>query len=150
MLSLVLAPVTSTDSGSPPPSTARCSLEPGLARSTGFAPTWSPPCGAQAEAVHAHARPVQPAGLAQLVQQQLLEPFEHPRVSHSANRRQQVVTLPQPNSSTSSSVHGVEVRAMNRIPAMQARSDTVRGAPPRACEGGGGSSGLDALPQRVR
>ena len=29
---------------------------------------------------------------------------------------------------------------MNRIAAMQARSDTVRGAPPRAREGGGGSS----------
>jgi len=30
---------------------------------------------------------------------------------------------------------------MNRIAAMQARSGTVRGAPPRAWEGGGGSSG---------
>jgi hypothetical protein len=29
---------------------------------------------------------------------------------------------------------------MNTIAAMQARSDTVRGAPPRAWEGGGGSS----------
>ena len=37
-LSLVLAPVTSSASGRPPPSTARCSLDPGLARSTGFAP----------------------------------------------------------------------------------------------------------------
>jgi hypothetical protein len=33
------------------------------------------------------------------------------------------------------------VRAMKMIAAMQARSDTVRGAPPRAWEGGGGSSG---------
>src|SRR5829696_6202762 len=79
-LSLVLAPVTSTDSGSPLPSTARCSLDPALARSTGFAPTWSPPDRAQAEGVHAHPRPVQPAGLAQLVQQQLLQPLEHPGV----------------------------------------------------------------------
>jgi hypothetical protein len=30
---------------------------------------------------------------------------------------------------------------MKMIAAMQARSDTVRGAPPRAREGGGGSSG---------
>jgi hypothetical protein len=30
---------------------------------------------------------------------------------------------------------------MNRIAAMQARSGTVRGAPPRSREGGGGSSG---------
>jgi hypothetical protein len=30
---------------------------------------------------------------------------------------------------------------MNRIAAMQARSGTVRGAPPRAWEGGGGSRG---------
>jgi hypothetical protein len=30
---------------------------------------------------------------------------------------------------------------MNTIAAMQARSGTVRGAPPRAWEGGGGSSG---------
>jgi hypothetical protein len=41
-LSLVLASVTSSDSGSPPPSTARCSLHPRLARSTGFAPVRSP------------------------------------------------------------------------------------------------------------
>jgi hypothetical protein len=53
-----------------------------------------------------------------------------PASAHSANRRQQVVTLPQPNSRTGSSAHGVEVRAMNKIAAMQARSDTVRGAPP--------------------
>src|SRR6266536_2779317 len=61
-----------------------------------------------------------------------------PACAHSANRRQQVVTLPQPNSPTGSSAHGVEVRAMNTIAAMQARSGTVRGAPP---PGGGGSSG---------
>ena len=41
--SLVLAAVTSTDSGSPVASAARCSLGPRLARSTGFAPVWSPP-----------------------------------------------------------------------------------------------------------
>ena len=35
MLSLALAPLTSSDSGSPPRSTARCSLDPGLARSAG-------------------------------------------------------------------------------------------------------------------
>src|SRR5437773_7862162 len=77
-LSLVLAPVTSSDSGSPPPSTARCSLDPRLARSTGFAPHRSPPDRPQADRIHADPRPVQPAGLAQFVQQQLLEPLEHP------------------------------------------------------------------------
>src|SRR5215207_3006473 len=80
MLSLVLAPVTSSDSGSPPPSAARCSLDPGLARSTGFAPTWSPPDRPQAEGVDADPRPVEPANLAELVQQQLLQPLEHPGV----------------------------------------------------------------------
>jgi hypothetical protein len=49
----VLAAVTSSDSGSPQPSTARCSLDPGLARSTGFAPHRSPPDRAQAEGIHA-------------------------------------------------------------------------------------------------
>src|SRR5829696_7442370 len=77
-LSLVLAAVTSSDSGSPPPSTAKCSLDPPLARSTGFAPHRSPPDRAQAEGVHADPRPVQLTGLAELVQQQLLEPLEHP------------------------------------------------------------------------
>jgi hypothetical protein len=137
----VLAAVTSSDSGSPVPSAARWSLDPGLARSTGFAPARSPPNRAQAEGVHGDARPVQRSGCAELVQQQLLEPLEDPARAHSANRRQQVVTLPQPNSPTGSSAQGVEVRAMNRTAAMQARSETVRGAPPRAREGGGGNSG---------
>jgi hypothetical protein len=39
---------------------------------------------------------------------------------------------------------------MKMIAALQARSDTVRGAPPRAREGGGGSSGLDTLPMPGR
>src|SRR5512132_1634675 len=52
-LSLVLAPVTSSASGRPVPSTARCSLHPGLARSTGFAPHRSPPNSAEAEGIHA-------------------------------------------------------------------------------------------------
>src|SRR5215211_6465261 len=77
-LSLVLAAVTSSDSGSPPPSTARCSLDPRLARSTGFAPHRSPPDRPQADRIHADPRPVQLTGLAELVQQQLLEPLEHP------------------------------------------------------------------------
>ena len=77
-LSLVLAAVTSSDNGSPLPSTARCSLDPRLARSTGFAPVWSPPDRPQTERVDRHARPVQRAGVAELIQQQLLEPLEHP------------------------------------------------------------------------
>jgi hypothetical protein len=137
----VLAAVTSSDSGMPPPSLATCSLDPGLARSTGFAPVRPPPHRPQTEGVHADPGPVQQARRAELVQQDLLEPLEHPGVAHSANRRQQVVTLPQPNSPTGSSAHRVEVRHMNRTAAMQARSETVRGAPPRAWDGGGGSRG---------
>jgi hypothetical protein len=64
-----------------------------------------------------------------------------PAWAHSANRRQQLVTEPQPNSATGSNAQGVEVRSMKMIAAMQARSETVRGAPPRAWEGGGGSRG---------
>ena len=58
-----------TDNGSPLPSTARCSLDPPLARSTGFAPHRSPPDRPHADRVHADPRPVQLTGLAQLVQQ---------------------------------------------------------------------------------
>jgi hypothetical protein len=42
VVSLTLAAVTAAVSGSPPPSQTRWSLLPGLPRSTGFAPTWSP------------------------------------------------------------------------------------------------------------
>jgi hypothetical protein len=42
VVSLTLAAVTAAVSGSPLPSQTRCSLLPGLPRSTGFAPTWSP------------------------------------------------------------------------------------------------------------
>jgi hypothetical protein len=42
VVSLTLAAVTPAASGSPPPSQTRWTLLPGLPRSTGFAPTWSP------------------------------------------------------------------------------------------------------------
>jgi hypothetical protein len=42
MVSLTLAAVTAAVSGSPSPSQTTWSLLPGLPRSTGFAPTWSP------------------------------------------------------------------------------------------------------------
>jgi hypothetical protein len=77
-----------------------------------------------------------------------LEPLEHPAAALSLKRRQQVVTEPQPNSPTGGSAQGVDVRHMNRIAAMQARSGTVRGAPPRAWEGGW-QQRLDAPPGRV-
>jgi hypothetical protein len=63
-----------------------------------------------------------------------------PAAAHSANRRQQVVTLPQPNSPTGSSAQGVEVRAMKMMAAIQARSGTVRARRRgcgRAAEGAG-------------
>src|SRR6266540_3306089 len=76
----VLAAVTSSDNGMPPPSFARCSLDPRLARSTGFAPVRSPPDRPQAEGVHGDPGPVELVGLAELIQQRLLEPLEHPGV----------------------------------------------------------------------
>jgi hypothetical protein len=45
------------------------------------------------------------AGLAELIQQ-LLEPLEHSDAGHSSIRRQQVVTLPQPNSPSGTSAQG--------------------------------------------
>jgi hypothetical protein len=45
VVSLTLAAVTTAVSGTPPSSQTSCSLVPGLPRSTGFAPTWSPHAG---------------------------------------------------------------------------------------------------------
>jgi hypothetical protein len=64
-------------SGSPPSSQTRWSLLPGLPRSTGFAPTWSPTTGAHAHGVHARPRPVQLALLAQPVQDGKVQGVEH-------------------------------------------------------------------------
>jgi hypothetical protein len=60
--------------------------------------------------------------------------------AHSAKRRQQVDLLPQPNAATGSSSHGVDVHAMKRIAAMQARSGTVRADRRAPGKGDGGSS----------
>ena len=65
-------------------------LLPGLPRSTGLAPTWSPTFGAHAGRVHARARPVQAALLADPVEDVEVELLEHARLSHSARRRQAV------------------------------------------------------------
>jgi hypothetical protein len=59
-----------------------------------------------------------------------------PAAAHSANRRRQVVTLPQPNSPTGSSAQGVEVRVMKGCAATR---------PGRRWW----QQGLEALPQRV-
>jgi hypothetical protein len=77
VVSPTLAAVTTAVSGSPPPSQTRWSLLPGLPRSTGFAPTWSPAFGAHAHGVHARPRPVQPAVLTQPVQDLEMERIEH-------------------------------------------------------------------------
>jgi hypothetical protein len=79
VVSVTLAAVTTAASGSPPPSQTRCSLLPGLPRSTGFAPTWSPTLGAHAHGVHAGPRPVQPILLAEPVQDLEVELVEHAR-----------------------------------------------------------------------
>jgi hypothetical protein len=79
--SLTLAAVTAGTSGSPWPSTIRCSLDPGLPRSTGFAPTWSPAFGAHAHGVKARPRPVHQALGAQPIQQLVVQPLEHAGVA---------------------------------------------------------------------
>ena len=76
--SLALAALKTTATGSPPRSPARCSLEPCLPRSTGFAPVRSPFDRPQAEGVHADAVQVDPSGRAEVVQQHDLELVEHP------------------------------------------------------------------------
>jgi hypothetical protein len=76
-----LAAVTAAVSGSPRPSQTSWILDPGLPRSTGFAPTWSPPTfGAHAGRVHAGARPVQPALLAEPVEDLQVQLLEHARL----------------------------------------------------------------------
>jgi hypothetical protein len=76
VVSLTLAAVTTAVRGSPPPSQTRWSLLPGLPRSTGFAPTWSPALGPHAHGVHARPLPVQLALLAQAVQDLQVELLE--------------------------------------------------------------------------
>src|SRR5215217_1554464 len=77
VVSLTLAAVTTAVSGSPLASQIRCSLDPGLPRSTGFAPTWSPALGPHAHGVHARLRPVQLALLAEAIQHLQVELVEH-------------------------------------------------------------------------
>jgi hypothetical protein len=79
--SVTLAAVTAAAGGSPLPSQTSWSLDPGLPRSTGFAPTWSPALGAHAHGVHAGPRPVHPALLPEPVQD-----LEVELVEHGANR----------------------------------------------------------------
>jgi hypothetical protein len=69
--SLALAALTITVNGTPPASPATCSLDPYLPRSTGLAPVRSPVDRPQAEGVDADSFQVDPAGLAELVQQDL-------------------------------------------------------------------------------
>jgi hypothetical protein len=76
--SLALAALRTTDSGSPPRSPARCSLEPCLPRSTGVAPVRSPVDRPQAEGVDTDAFQVDPAGGTEFVQQDRPELLEHP------------------------------------------------------------------------
>src|SRR5215216_3909209 len=77
VVSLTLAAVTAAVSGSPLASQTRWSLLPGLPRSTGFAPTWSPTLGAHAGRVHARPRPVQLAQFPQPVKHLEVELVEH-------------------------------------------------------------------------
>ena len=90
----------------PGASAARCSLQPGLARSTGFAPVRSPPCRPQAEGIHADPGPVGCPASPSSSSSSWWSCSNTPARAHSAKRRQQVVTLPQPNSPTGSSAQG--------------------------------------------
>jgi hypothetical protein len=126
----VLAAVISSDSGNPVPSAARWSLHPGLARST--SPRTARRLKESTVTRAQSSAPTAPSSSSR----SCCSRSNTPARAHSANRRPQLVTLPQPNSRIGSSAHGVEVRAMNRTAAMQARSETVRGAPPRAWDGG--------------
>jgi hypothetical protein len=103
--SLALAALRTTDGGRPLASPVRPPFD-----------------GAQAEGVDADPLKVDPASLAELVQQQRLELLEHPAPTHSSSRRQQVVAEPQPSSLPGSRLQGVEVRAMNTSAATQLRS----------------------------
>src|SRR6266540_128658 len=141
-----LAGPSSSDSTIPPASLATCHLLPRLARSTGLAPVRSPLTARRlAESTLTRDQSSNPAAPSSSSSTSCRR-SNTPTWAHSANRRQQVVTLPQPNSLTGSSAHGVEVRAMNTIAAMQARSDTVRGAPPP----GGGAAPAGCAPTTHR
>jgi hypothetical protein len=138
---VTLAAVTAAVGGSPPPSQARWSLDPGLPRSTGFAPTWSPALGAHAHGVHARPRPVQPALLAQAVQHLEVELVEHPSVgplgqAAPAGRRRAAAKLPGWQQLPRGRGAGhVDDRSE------PLRSGMVRTRPPHQGRGGGGSSG---------
>jgi hypothetical protein len=141
--SLTLAAVTATASGRPWPSVTRWSLEPGLPRSTGFAPTRSPPpaLGPHADRVHVRPRPVQPARQPQPVQHLDVEGVEHsglgPLIQPPPDRRRRAAA----KLTGGSSRHGTDVRTMYTIAAKQLRSGTVRRRPPYQERGGVGSSG---------
>jgi hypothetical protein len=76
------------------------------------------------------ARPVQLISVAELVQQRLLESLEDAGGGPLGQPPPTAGHAPTAELATGSSAHGVEVRAMKTIAAMQARSETVRGAPP--------------------
>ena len=149
LASRMLAAVTSSDSGSPVPSLARWSLDPRLARSTGFAPVRSPPNSPQAEGVHGDPRPVELAGLAKLVQQQLLEPFEHPRPGPlgkppPAGRHRAAAELAYRQQSPGCGGAGHEQDRDHAGPVRH----RARRAPTRP-GGRGRQQGVDALPQPI-
>jgi hypothetical protein len=72
-MSLWLAPLKESASGVPRPQVTGWCLEPLLPRSTGLGPVFSPPDGADVRAVDRRPRPVDPVGLAELREQQLVQ-----------------------------------------------------------------------------
>ena len=119
-----LAPIDRVCAGQVPPLTARRLKESTLTRSRSMRP----------------ASPSSSSGTA-------CSCANTPALAHVSSRRQQVVALPQPSSMASRRLQGVLVRARKISAATQLRSGMRRGTPPRERAGGGGSNGLDALPQ---
>jgi hypothetical protein len=98
-----------------------------------------PPFCRPAGRVETGPRPIDLAGIAQALEQDALEAGPDAAWCQSRRRRQQVLPLPHPSSARRSD-HGQPLRRMKSMPASAFRSG-VRGRPPRAWDGGGGSRG---------
>jgi hypothetical protein len=78
-------------------------LDPGLPRSTGFAPTWSPSLGAHAPGIHAGPGPVSRPATPKRSRISAWSCSNTPAATHSSNRRRTVESEPQPSSLAGSS-----------------------------------------------
>jgi hypothetical protein len=137
----VLAAVTATAKGRPVASVSRCGLDPGLPRSTGLGPTWSPTTGPHGHGVHAGSGQSTTATTPSRSSIWSRRRSNTPTAGHWSSRRRTVLEDPQPSSAAGNSRHGVEVRAMNTTAAKQPGQGMVRVPPPHQGRGAGGRSG---------